>query len=209
MSGSRGGEILPDTALDLPRDDFALFESPDWGVSTTQLLASLIADIPWRQERITLFGKAHMQPRLICWMGDPECVYRYSGKSWAPERWHPCVANLLTRAESYADVRFNSVLLNYYRDGQDSMGFHSDDEPELGDQPVIASLSLGATRVMQLRHRHDRLVPTRRLLLTDGSLLVMRGNSQRAWKHAIPKSRTALTPRINLTFRLIRFPAPI
>tara|TARA_B110001454_G_scaffold208832_1_gene221729 strand:- start:1452 stop:2081 length:630 start_codon:yes stop_codon:yes gene_type:complete len=209
VSSGRGGAILLDTAPKLPPDDFALLESLYWGIPTADLLALLIQEIPWRQERITLFGKAHMQPRLICWMGDPECVYRYSGKSWEPERWHPRVNDLRARVEAYADTRFNSVLLNYYRDGQDSMGFHSDNEPELGAQPVIASLSLGATRTMHLRHRYDRRISTQRLLLTDGSLLVMRGNSQRDWKHAIPKSRMVSGARINLTFRSIHDPALI
>jgi alkylated DNA repair dioxygenase AlkB len=206
VSRSGGGSATSGTAPLLPPDDFAYTPSLDWDASLPVILARLVAEIGWRQEQISLFGRRHMQPRLICWMGDPYCTYRYSGKSWEPERWHPLVADLRARAEVCADARFNSVLLNYYRDGQDSMGFHSDDERELGDRPVIASLSLGAPRVMHIRHRSDRNIPTQRLLLTDGSLLVMRGNSQRDWKHAIPKSRTASGPRINLTFRLIRFP---
>jgi len=209
VSGNRGGAILLDTAPELPSDDFTLLERLDWGVATADFLAQLIQEIPWRQEQITLFGKAHMQPRLICWMGDPECAYRYSGKHWVPVCWHPCVTDLRARVEAHADMRFNSVLLNYYRDGQDSMGFHSDDEPELGAQPVIASLSLGATRTMHLRHRYDRRISIQRLLLTDGSLLVMRGNSQRDWKHAIPKSSMVSGARINLTFRSIHDPALI
>ncbi len=175
----------------------------DWGAPNAAILDRLIAEIPWRQENITLFGKTHLQPRLLCWMGDPGCAYAYSGTRHEPERWHPLVAELRGRVEKASGETFNSVLLNLYRDGQDSMGFHADDEPELGARPVIASLSFGAERVMHFRHRHDRNLPTRRLPLPDGSLLVMRGDTQANWKHAIPKTRKPIGPRVNLTFRRI------
>lgn len=188
-----------------PLPDTELLYRPriDPGIDTAELFDRLRDEIGWRQESITLFGRTHLQPRLICWMGDPGCSYRYSGKRWEPQGWHPLVAMLRQRVEEQAAVRFNSVLLNYYRDGQDSMGFHADDEAELGPRPVIASLSLGADRMIHFRHRHDRSEPTRRLLLTDGSLLVMRGDMQANWKHAIPKRRGVTGPRINLTFRRI------
>lgn len=175
-------------------------------MDSADLLGRLRDEVDWRQESITLFGKTHPQPRLICWMGDPGCRYRYSGKWWEPQGWHPLVASLRDRAGALADARFNSVLLNYYRDGQDSMGFHADDETELGSRPVIASLSLGAERVMHWRHRHDRGEPTHRLPLGDGSLLVMGGDTQANWNHAIPKRRVPLGPRINLSFRTIIAP---
>lgn len=207
MSELWGGFALPDTAPHLPPDDFLMLRYPKSGALLRELFVRLAAEIPWRQESIILYGKRHMQPRLLCWMGDPECAYRYSGILHKPQPWHPLVSGIRAHVEALAGARFNSVLLNQYRDEQDSMGFHADDEPELGAQPVIASLSLGAARVMHLRHRRDRALPTQKLVLDDGDLLVMRGNSQCDWKHAIPKSRKALGPRINLTFRLIRFPS--
>ncbi len=189
--------------LPLPGADVTLFRDESWGRPTDRLLAPLIAEIPWRQQSITLFGKTHMQPRLICWMGDPGCAYRYSGVRWEPEPWHPVVDALRTRVEALTDARFNAVLLNLYRDGADSMGFHADDEPELGERPVIASLSLGAERIMHFHHRHDRAQPTQRVSLGDGDLLVMRGDTQGNWRHAIPKTRRPVGPRVNLTFRRI------
>jgi alkylated DNA repair dioxygenase AlkB len=140
-------------------------------------------------------------------MGDPDCAYRYSGTRWEPEPWHPLVDVLRTRVEALTHERFNAVLLNFYRDGADSMGFHADDETELGALPVIASLSLGAQRTMHFRHRLDRAQPTLRVSLGDGDLLVMRGDTQRNWRHAVPKTKRPVGPRVNLTFRRI-FSAP-
>lgn len=188
----------------LPTPDIALINGGDWGASNDAILTRLIDEIPWRQQSITLFGKTHLQPRLICWMGDPGCTYAYSGAQWAPEPWHRLVADLRERVEALAGETFNSVLLNLYRDGKDSMGLHADDEPELGPRPSIASLSFGAERVMHFRHRHDRTRPTERISLSDGSLLVMRGDTQADWKHAIPKTRRPIGPRVNLTFRRVK-----
>ena len=209
MSDAKGGSPLPETARELPDHDFQLVPHADLGAPKQEILTRLTVEIPWRQEAITLFGRTHAQPRLICWMGDPGYVYRYSGMVHKPQPWHPLVSNLRARVEELADAHFNGVLLNYYRDGNDSMGFHADDEPELGARPVIASLSFGAGRLLKLRHRQDCALPTQKLSLQDGSLLVMRGNSQRDWKHAIPKMRRIMEPRINLTFRQIRFPTII
>jgi len=183
--------------------DLILQNELDWGMAPHDILALLIADIPWRQESITLFGKTHLQPRLLCWMGDPGCAYAYSGTRHEPELWHPLVRALRGKAEAMTGVRFNSVLLNYYRNGQDSMGYHADDEPELGERPTIASLSFGAQRIMHFRHRHDRSIATQKIVLTDGSLLIMRGDCQADWKHAISKTRKVIGPRVNLTFRHI------
>ncbi len=187
----------------LPGGDLLLFPAIVPAESCAAMLARLRAEIPWRQESIALFGHTRLQPRLICWMGDAGCAYRYSGRTWEPAPWHPLVAQLRERIETATGERFNSVLLNLYRDGQDSMGFHADDEPELGARPVIASLSLGAERILHFRHRQDRTLPTHKLALPDGSLLVMRGNTQANWKHAIPKTRRPVGPRLNLTFRTI------
>lgn len=187
----------------LPADDFQLIAAQEWGSPNAAILHRLMIEIPWRQDNIVLFGKSLLQPRLVCWMGDPDCAYAYSGKRYEPQSWHPLVRDLRLRVEHEAGARYNAVLLNLYRDGADSMGLHADDEPELGDAPIIASLSFGAARSMHFRHRQDRAKPTQRLTLADGSLLVMRGNSQRDWKHAIPKTRRQVGPRVNLTYRLI------
>ncbi|TNE40793.1 MAG: alpha-ketoglutarate-dependent dioxygenase AlkB [Sphingomonadales bacterium] len=189
--------------LALPDGDLRLFPAIDFAPTGKDMLSRLQASIPWRQESITLFGRTHAQPRLICWMGDAGCTYRYSGRTWHPEPWDSLVADLRSQVEGLTGERFNSALLNLYRNGSDSMGFHADDEPELGKTPVIASLSFGAERVMHFRHRHDHSLPTRKIALPDGSLLVMRGETQANWRHAIPKTRRPVGPRINLTFRRI------
>lgn len=170
---------------------------------TGDLLAALMAETPWRQDSITLFGRTMLQPRLVAWVGDPGCDYSYSGLRLAPEPWTPLLNDLCERVEMASGHRFNSVLLNLYRDGADSMGLHADDEPELGRQPVIASLSLGAERPIIFRCRHDKTLSPLRLPLADGSLLIMSGDTQANWRHEIPKSRRLMGPRINLTFRRI------
>ncbi len=166
------------------------------------LLQHLIRDIAWRQEHITLFGKRHPQPRLSAWYGDPEASYRYSGLDNTPGAWTDDLQYLRQRVQQTSGYRFNSVLLNYYRDGNDAMGQHSDDEPELGTEPVIASLSLGATRRMRFTHRQRRFEPLA-LDLEHGSLLLMAGATQRNWKHGISRTKRHCGPRVNLTFRRI------
>ena len=150
-----------------------------------------------------MFGRTIPQPRLTCWMGDPGCDYAYSGVRYAPAPWTPAAARLRAQVEAACGVRFNAVLLNRYRTGSDSMGWHADDEPELGDAPTIASVSLGAARRFDLQHR-KRKAERRRLSLTHGSLLVMAGTTQACWKHRIPKTTAPIGERVNLTFRWIR-----
>lgn len=166
----------------------------------------LQADIPWRQESITIFGKRYRQPRLIAWYGNTGKTYAYSGLVLDPRPWTPTLLRLKTQVEVLAGASFNSVLLNYYRDGQDSMGWHSDNEPELGINPVIASLSLGAKRRFCLRHRTRSDLARVDVWLSHGSLLIMAGAIQHHWRHAIPKTAKAIGPRINLTFRWIHDP---
>ncbi len=163
----------------------------------------LIDNIPWRSKEIRLFGKRYLQPRLTAWFGDPGCGYRYSGLDLEPLPWLPPLMQLRRRVESLCHSRFNSVLLNYYRDQNDSMGLHSDDERELGAEPVIASVSFGATRTIQFSHKSRRDLGSLKLPLTSGSLLVMRGSTQAHWKHGIAKERAPAGPRVNLTFRRI------
>lgn len=165
-----------------------------------QVLARLQAEIDWRRETITLFGRAVQQPRLCAWYGAR--AYTYSGLTLQPAPWTPLLAELRAAVEAATGRRFNSVLLNYYRDGRDSMGMHSDDEPELGPEPAIASLSFGEERPFLLRHKASG--ERRRLVLANGSLLLMTGQTQACWQHGIAKSARPLGPRINLTFRHIR-----
>jgi alkylated DNA repair dioxygenase AlkB len=185
-------------------EDAELAWAPGWlaPAAADALMADLRASVPWEVHRIRLFGREHASPRLSCWIGDPQAVYRYSGTVFQPHPWPPALDALRDQLATLLGAPFNSVLANRYRDGRDAMGWHSDDEPELGPAPVIASLSLGATRRFVLRHRADR---TRRLALAldHGSLLVMRGATQRHWQHALPRTARPVGERINLTFRAI------
>lgn len=166
--------------------------------------------IAWRQDHILMYGRRVPIPRLNAWYGDPGFDYSYSGIPMAPEPWTPLLAVIRQQVEAHTGVAFTSALINLYRDGRDSVAWHADDEPELGRRPVIASLSLGATREFQLRHRRYREngLPLRRMLLCSGSLLVMRGDTQQNWLHQVPKRSLRSVPgaRINITFRKIAGP---
>ncbi|MEZ4776851.1 MAG: alpha-ketoglutarate-dependent dioxygenase AlkB [Bacteroidia bacterium] len=168
------------------------------------LLAELQEDIAWRQESVTIFGRKIPQPRLTAWYGDPGKVYSYSGLTWNPLPWTPALLKIKTKIESVSrGASFNSVLLNLYRNGQDSMGWHSDDEPELGKNPVIASVSFGESRNFQLRHRLHKKEERHSIVLAHGSLLIMLGETQHFWQHQVPKTAKTINPRVNLTFRWI------
>jgi len=169
---------------------------------TSELFAALRDDVAWRQERIRIAGREYLQPRLIAWFGDPGASYTYSGLRLAPDPWSARLAQLRRRVEEQAQTAFNSVLCNYYRDGNDSMGLHADKEPELGPNPVIASVSLGATRRFVLRHVKDN-AGRLDLDLPGGSLLVMGGTAQHFWRHGVPRQLRVTEGRINLTFRRI------
>jgi alkylated DNA repair dioxygenase AlkB len=171
-----------------------------------ELLDRLGGELRWRQEKILLFGRRVKQPRLTAWYGDPEARYQYSGLSLEPMPWHPLLARLRHRLELALHHRFNSVLANAYRHGRDSMGWHCDDEPELGAQPLIASLSLGAERRFLLRRKGAR--QSSGMVLSHGSLLVMKGECQETFQHCVPKTAKPTGLRINLTFRLIRTQPP-
>lgn len=164
------------------------------------LYQTLMDTMPWRQESITLFGKTVPQPRLQVWFGDK--AYQYSGLKLEANPMPDLIEKLCDQCSRTAGLLFNSVLINLYRDGYDSMGWHQDNEPELGDAPVIASISLGAERKFALKHNNgqDKLA----YQLKHGSLLIMAGDMQHYWKHALPKSRKVHHPRINLTFRHIK-----
>lgn len=189
--------------LPLPDAEISYLADADWLEGRESLLRALIDDTPWRAEEIVVFGQRHPQPRLTAWYGDLGSRYRYSGLDLEPLPWTKTLASLRGAVESACDARFNSVLLNYYRDGHDAMGLHSDDEAELGPAPVIASLSLGETRTFTLKHRFRKDVATVKLPLESGSLLVMKGATQRNWKHGVNRERAHCGTRVNLTFRRI------
>lgn len=172
------------------------------GQEADACFAQLLAATPWRQDALNFGGKRVPIPRLQAWVGDKHSHYGYSGLALSPLPWSPLLSDLKARVEALADAPFNSVLLNYYRDGRDSVSWHSDDEKELGPNPVIASLSLGATRRFELKHRHKSL-PKAVCDLNHGSLLVMGNGVQRHWQHQVPKQPAITDARINLTFRYI------
>lgn len=197
-------------ALSLQLPDAMLAWWPHWlpVEQADALFAQLRASIPWSVHRIRLFGREVDSPRLSAWLGDAGAGYAYSGAHFAPHPWSPTLQTLRAQVESACGTHFNSVLANLYRDGNDSMGWHSDDERELGCMPVIASLSLGTERLFRMRRKRARGTPrqpgdTLDLRLPHGSLLRMAGATQQNYCHAIPKSRRVQGARINLTFRQI------
>ncbi len=161
-------------------------------------------EIPWQQHTIQLFGRAVNAPRLSSWHGDAGALYTYSGLVLEPQPWSAPLVDLRRRISEETAAFFNSALLNYYRDGSNSMGWHSDDEKELGSEPCIASLSLGAKRRFLLRHKTRKDLATLEFQLGDGDLFVMRGRTQHHWKHQVPKTRRPSGERINITFRHIQ-----
>lgn len=188
--------------LDLPDADISYCAEFYGEAESAMLFNRLLRETMWRQEKITLFGNTHKVPRLSCWMADAGLDYCYSNMTMQPVAWSPLLRAVNSRIREATGYDFNSVLINYYRDGRDSNGWHSDDEPELGKQPIIASVSLGSARDFMLRYKPDHKIKFR-LALQSGSLLLMSGNTQRCWQHSIPK-RAHADARINLTFRNIK-----
>jgi len=191
-------------ALSLPGGELSLW--PRWlgGDEADALFDELRASIAWEVHRIRIFGREVDSPRLSCWIGDANATYVYSRTRFEPHPWTPALSKLRERVADACGARFNSVLANLYRDGRDSMGWHSDNEPELGQQPVIASLSLGAARRFRLKPRNEAAQgDTVAIELGHGSLLRMAGDTQRHYLHDLPKTSAAVGPRLNLTFRWI------
>ena len=189
--------------LDLPGADVTVVRGALGPDLTGPVLAGLLDQVEWRQDHLRMFGREVAIPRLEAWYGDPDTEYTYSGLLLVPEAWIPPLLALRSVAEHFADADFNSVLCNRYRDGTDGQGWHSDDEPELGRDPVIASLSLGAPRTFALRRRDDHRERCD-VVLGDGDVLVMRGTTQALWEHSVPKTRRPVGERVNCTFRTIR-----
>jgi len=188
---------------DLPDADITLFDNFFTNQESKNLHQKLIDNIQWRQDKIKIFGKLIDQPRLTAFYGDATKSYSYSGIVMNPNDWNEDLLFIKNRIEEVANIKFSSVLLNYYRDGKDSMGWHSDDEKVLGQNPVIGSVSFGESRVFQMRHKFQKDFKKVDVTLKDGSFLLMKGATQHFWQHQIPKTKRKLESRINLTFRVI------
>ena len=167
-----------------------------------ELFNKLINDINWQQDDVVVFGKKFQQPRLTALYGNDGKSYSYSSLTMFPNKWNSLLIYIKEKVEEFMNVKFTTVLLNYYRDGNDSNGWHADNEKELGKNPIIASISFGAKRVFQMKHNTNKDQKFK-IELEHGSLLIMKGTTQHFWKHQIPKSTKKVGPRINLTFRII------
>ncbi len=192
----QNGVTLPEDLLDYRPSIFDREES-------TSLLQTFISQTPWIQESIHMYGKMVKTPRLIAWYGDSNKTYTFSGNKYSPVPWTKELLAIKARVEPIAGMAFNTVLLNYYRDGNDSVAWHSDDEYDLGYKPVIASVSFGQERRFDIREKRDHQHKYS-VVLENGSLLLMKGDLQELWEHRIAKTKLAMKPRVNLTFRVIR-----
>ena len=196
-------EITDLTHIDLPDSDIFLRKFLDLPCGTRKAFKSILQETPWRAEEVLVWGKRYLQPRLVAWYGDPGKSYHYSGVSLNPLPWTELLLEIKECVERVAEHKFNSVLLNLYRNGNDSMGMHSDDEASLGINPTIASYSLGGERTLVFKHRTAKNAKAFPLVLSEGNLLIMRGATQKFWLHGINKTARRVAPRVNLTFRNI------
>ena len=178
-----------------------LWQRPFPGLDHLALFDQLYRQLDWAEREILMFGRRIKQPRLVAFHGEPGVEYAYSGQTLTAQPWGRALSALRADIERLCQARFNSVLCNLYRDGQDSMGWHADDEASLGARPLIASFSLGGTRRFAFKSRQSG--ERRNIDLTDGSLLLMGGDLQRHWLHQLPKTSRPVQPRINLTFRWV------
>ena len=188
--------------FDLPDAEIEYHPSLFNSEKSNELFELLKNEIPWQHDEITVYGKKHLQPRLTSLFGNDGKPYGYSNIIMQPNRWNPLLMFIKNEVEAVCNENFTTVLLNYYRDGKDSNGWHADNEKELGRNPIIASVSFGAERVFQLKHNVTN--QRQNINLENGSLLVMKGTTQHFWKHQIPKSSKEIGARINLTFRIIK-----
>ncbi|WP_136667118.1 alpha-ketoglutarate-dependent dioxygenase AlkB [Flavobacterium sp. H122] len=187
---------LPDASIEYFPDFFSSEQAHT-------LFERLKTEIPWQQDTITVYGKNHLQPRLTALYGNEGKPYGYSNIVMHPHQWNPLLMFIKEEVEKECQENFTTVLLNYYRSGQDSNGWHADNEKELGRNPIIASVSFGAERVFQLKHNSIKTAK-QNITLQNGSLLIMKGTTQHFWKHQIPKTQKEVGGRINLTFRIIK-----
>lgn len=188
--------------INLPDADIKFFPNFFAFRETNAFFEKIKETTIWNQEKIRLYGKEINLPRLTAWYGDEGKNYSYSGIKVTPMKWTPTLLEIKSKIESASEVVFNSVLLNYYRTGKDSVSWHSDDEPELGKNPIIGSVSFGAKRLFQLKHITKKNL-RESIELTSGSFLLMKGSTQHFWQHQIPKTTKQIGERINLTFRII------
>ena len=188
--------------IEIPDAEVYLYPSLFSYQEADQLLVNLKTSIIWEKQKIKLYGRVHDVPRLTAWYGDPNKSYEYSGIKMETKPWNSSLLQIKEKIETISKTKFNSVLLNLYRSGSDSVLWHSDDEPELGTNPVIGSLSLGEARQFQMKHKDDRDLK-QNILLQHGSFLLMKGKTQHNWLHQIPKRKNIKGERINLTFRNI------
>ena len=188
--------------IDIPDAEVFLYPSLLSNQDADQLFDILKTSIIWEKHKIKLYGEVHDVPRLTAWYGDPNKSYEYSGIKLKTRLWNAGLLKIREKIETISKTKFNSVLLNLYRSGSDSVLWHSDDEPELGKNPVIGSLSLGEAREFQMKHKYDRDLK-KKILLQHGSFLLMKGKTQHNWLHQIPKRKNLKSERINLTFRTI------
>ncbi len=189
--------------LDLPDAEIIYYSQFFDKEQADQIYAELLQEIAWQQDNITVFGKTHPQPRLTALYGNEGKPYSYSNITMQPNPWNTLLQKIKYLIEATTECQFTTVLLNQYRDGKDSNGWHADNEKELGTNPIIASLSFGAERVFQLKH--NTIADAKKsIVLEHGSLLLMKGSTQHFWKHQIPKTAKPIGNRINLTFRSIK-----
>ena len=188
--------------IDIPDAEVFLYPSLLSNQEADQLFDILKTSIIWEKHKIKLYGEVHDVPRLTAWYGDPNKSYEYSGIKLKTRFWNAALLKIRGKIETISKTKFNSVLLNLYRSGSDSVLWHSDDEPELGKNPVIGSLSLGEAREFQMKHKYNRDLK-QNILLQHGSFLLMKGKTQHNWLHQIPKRKNLKGERINLTFRTI------
>lgn len=194
--------LFPQTAELLPFDGSALLYHDFIDAARAgDIFRQLLDETPWEERDIVVFGKKHREPRLSAWHSEPHISYTYSGILRSPQPWTPLLKELRDRCADAAGAAFNAVLVNLYRDGNDGVGWHADNEASNGREPVIASLSLGASRRFDFRHRETKEMI--HVQLHAGSLLVMSGLSQHCWMHQLPRTKRVTEPRINLTFRRI------
>lgn len=172
------------------------------GQESYNLLQKFIAETPWKQKVVRMYDKEVLTPRLTAWYADQETYDYTSLRRAEPLLWTPELLRIKKRAEEIAGVTFNSVLLNYYRDGNDSVAWHSDNEKALGTHPVIASVSFGQVRSFDIRNKQDHSHKYS-IRLESGALMIMKGNLQTDWEHRVPKSARPMQPRVNLTFRVV------
>jgi len=186
----------------LPLKDATVVYTPQFytQAEATKIYNTLLSEINWQQDDITIFGKTYAQPRLTALYAEDDTPYSYSGIIMKPSTFSRTLKNIKEVTEAFTGEQFNAVLCNLYRHGKDSNGWHSDDEKELGNDPYIASLSFGATRIFHLKHKQDATAKAK-LALINGSLLTMGGTTQQYYKHQLSKTQKEVAPRINLTFR--------